>query len=148
MAKIHIVQDFDVPRERVFDFFSQHERLSEIYPGAFKRIKDSVDPLNINGLGSVRRITNFPLVIEETVTKFSYPDLIEYRITEGIGKDKHLGVMKFYELDNNSKSRLDYVIDIDLKFFLVDFFVKNMGENVVGGAIRNLGRKFRENPNY
>jgi uncharacterized protein YndB with AHSA1/START domain len=148
MQKIHFVRDFDVPRERVFDFFSQHERLSEIYPGAFKRIVDSNDPSNINGIGSVRRITNFPVVLEEVVTKFSYPSLIEYKLINGGPVRHHLGVMHFYELDNGARTRLDYTIQFEGKWPLTGFLLKNVIETVIGKAIRELSRRFRENPMY
>ena len=148
MQKIHFVRDFDVPREKVFDFFSEHERLSEIYPGAFKRIVDSNDPTNVNGIGSVRRITNFPIVLEETITKFSSPSLIEYKLAEGGPVDKHLGVMHFYELDNGARSRMDYTIEFEGKWPMSGFIVKNIIESVIGRGIQQLARKFNSNPAY
>ena len=72
-VKIRFVQDFEVPPSIVFGFFSNHESLSKIYPGAFKRVVNSIDPRNANGIGSVRRITNFPLVFEETITQYNEP---------------------------------------------------------------------------
>lgn len=148
MQKIHILQDFDVPRERVFDFFSQHERLSEIYPGAFKRIVDSRDPSNVNGIGSVRRITNFPVVLEEEITAFNPPSHLEYRLINDAPVKDHCGTMYFYELDNGSRSRLDYTIVFDGKIPLTGFILKNILERAIGNGIRSLARKFRENPHY
>ena len=151
MEKIHIIHDFDVPKQRIFDFFSEHERLSEIYPGAFKRIINSTDPSNANGIGSVRRITNFPLILEETITKFIPSSLIEYKITEGGGPIKdHIGRMQFYDLDNGTRSRLDYTIEFrsSIPLPLLGFIMKNIGENVIGNAIRDLGQKFKANPHF
>ena len=148
MQKIHILQDFDVPRERVFDFLSDHETLSEIYPGAFKRIVNSMDPANANGLGSVRRITNFPLVMDEEVTAFIYPDKIEYKLLESPVIKDHLGIMKFYVLDNGTRSRLDYTIEFEGKIPFTGFILRNLLEPLVGNAIRNLARKFKKNPRY
>lgn len=148
MQKIHIIQDFDVPRERVFGFFSQHERLAEIYPGAFKRIVDSMDPTDVNGLGSVRRITNFPLIIDEKVTRYAAPSLIEYKLTQGAPIRDHVGIMHFYELDNGSRCRLDYTIEFEGAWPLSGFILKNLLERVVGGAVRDLAKRFRNDPNY
>lgn len=144
MEKIHIIQDFVVPKERVFDFFSDHERWAEIYPGAFKRVVNSTDPTNVNGIGSVRRITNFPIIFEETITKYKPYDLIEYRITEG-GKPikDHVGTMRFYDLDNGAKSRLDYTIELDSSIPFTAFILKNILENVIGRGVRNLSKKFK-----
>lgn len=148
MQKIHFVHDFDASREQVFSFFSQHERLSEIYPGAFKRIVDSRDPFNVNGIGSVRRITNFPLVLEEEVTRFNEPSLIEYRLVEdGLVKD-HVGIMHFYELDNGVRTRLDYTIQFRGRLPVTGFIIRNIIESVIRNALRDLARRFRENPSY
>ncbi|MCP4121278.1 MAG: SRPBCC family protein [Bacteroidetes bacterium] len=149
MQKIHIIQDFDVPREKVFSFFSQHERLSEIYPGAFKRIVNSNDPSNINGLGSVRRITNFPIVLDEKVTRFSDPGLIEYKLIEGAPMIRnHIGIMHFYELDNGARSRLDYTIEFEGKLPMSGFILKNLMESTIGGGVRDLSKRFSQDPNY
>ena len=149
MQKIHIIQDFDVPRDRVFSFFSQHERMAEIYPGAFKRIVDSNDPSNINGLGSVRRITNFPMLMDEKITRFSDPGLIEYKIVDGAPMIKdHIGIMHFYELDNGSRCRLDYTIEFEGKIPLSGFILKNLLESVVGGGVRDLAKRFSKDSHY
>lgn len=139
MEKIHIIQDFSVPKEKVFNFFSEHERLSKIYPGAFKRIIDSKDPNNINGLGSVRRITNFPIIIDEEITQFEPNSLIEYKLIQGGGPIKdHLGIMRFYDLDNGVNSRLDYTIEFRSSLPGLGFIFKNVMQNVIGNAIRTL----------
>lgn len=143
MQKIHIIQDFEVPRDRVFDFLSDHERLSQIYPGAFKRIVNSRDPQFINGIGSVRRITNFPLVLDEEVTRFIYPELIEYKLIEGPFIKDHLGTMKFYDLDNGTRSRLDYTIVFEGTLPLSGFITKNLLEKLIGDGIRGLAKRFR-----
>lgn len=148
MEKIHLLHDFDVPRERVFDFFSEHERLSEIYPGAFKRIVNSNNPTNANGLGSVRRITNFPLVLEEIITKFNPPSLIEYRVINSSLLNHHKGTMNFYELDNGVRTRLDYIIEFTPRLPFVGFISKNVAQSVIVNALKELSKKFKENPNY
>lgn len=148
MEKIHILYDFKVPPSRVFDFFSEHERLSEIYPGAFKRIINSTDPTNANGIGSVRRITNFPFVIEEMITKYQYPSLIEYRIVNSALVKYHKGVMKFYSEENGISTKLDYVIEFETRVSMLGFLSKNILQSTIANALKTLSRKFEENPNF
>lgn len=149
-VRLHFLQDFDVPRERVFNFFSEHERLAHIYPGAFKRIVNSSDPRNVNGLGSVRQIVNLPLVFEETITAFQEPEYIEYKVTGGLVPIKnHVGKMRFITLEGG-RSRLDYTIEFDPIYDvpMMGFIIKNLNEKLVGNAIRDLSFKFKENPRF
>lgn len=149
-VKLRFIQDFEVPSQSVFSFFSNHESLAKIYPGAFKRIINSNDPRNANGLGSVRRITNFPLIFEETITQYDEPRFIEYKITAGATPIKnHIGQMYFSDLENG-RSRLDYTIEFDpiLDLPFQSFILKNVMEKMVGNAIRELARHFKENPRF
>jgi carbon monoxide dehydrogenase subunit G len=148
MEKIHFIYDFDVPREKVFDFFSEHERLSEIYPGAFKRIVNSNNPIDANGLGSVRRITNFPFIIDEIITQYERPSLIEYKILDSKWVKYHKGTMHFYELHNGTSTRLDYKIELDINLPFVGFFSKNILQSAIGNALKALDKKFKDNPNF
>lgn len=149
-VKIRFVQDFEVPPSIVFGFFSNHESLSKIYPGAFKRVVNSIDPRNANGIGSVRRITNFPLVFEETITQYNEPSFIKYKITAGATPIKnHIGQMHFLPLESG-KCRLDYTIEFDpiLDLPFQSFLLKNIMEKMVGDAVRELAKRFKENPRY
>jgi len=97
----------------------------------------------------VRRITNFPLVMDEKVTRFSVPGLIEYKLIEGAPVIKnHIGIMHFYELDNGTRSRLDYTIEFEGKFPMVGFVMKNLLEGIVGKAVRDLAKRFQSDPHY
>ncbi len=148
MYTIQIIQDFEVSASKVFYFFADHERLSEIYPGAFKRIQYGEDSTDANSKGSIRRIINFPLMIEETVTTYLPVSMIEYKITAGEGPIKnHKGIIKVNDL-GSGKSRLDYKITFDEKIPLVGFVIKNILEKVIGDGVRKLARKFAANPNY
>lgn len=149
-VKIRFVQEFEVSPTSVFGFFSNHENLAKIYPGAFKRVVNSADPRNANGLGSVRRITNFPLIFEETITQYIEPKYIEYKITSGATPIKnHVGQMHFFPLENGN-CRLDYTIEFDpiLDLPFQSFILKNVMEKMVGNAVRELAKRFKENPRY
>jgi len=148
MYTIQFIQDFEVPAHKVFYFFADHERLAEIYPGAFKRIQFGENPSDANSKGSIRRIINFPLIIEETVTEYIPASLIEYKITSGEGPIKnHKGVIRINEIAGG-KSRLDYKITFEEKIPLSGFVIKNILEKVIGDGVRNLAQRFAANPNY
>ena len=142
---IHFIQEYNFPVERIFGFFSRHENLAKIFPGAFKRVMDSVDPKNINGIGSVRRITTFPFVFEETITKFEDLSLIEYRITSGGPLKNHIGTMHFYSTGLNS-CRLDYTISFDPVIPGTGFILKNTLEKAIGNGIRELASILKKDP--
>lgn len=145
MERIQFLQDFNVPKEKVFDFFSDYERWGEIYPGAFKRTVDSHDSTYINGVGSVRKIFIFPITFEETIIKFEPNNLIEYMVTKGGQPIKdHKATIRFYDLDNGTRSRLDYNVELDSVVPFAALIVKNIIVNVMGRGIRNLSKKFDE----
>jgi hypothetical protein len=144
---IHLLQDFDAPAEKVFAFFSDHERWSEMFPAAFKRIQFGEDPKDANSKGSVRRIIAFPLVIEETITEYRYPHLIEYKVTYGFGLKNHCGTMQFIDI-GNGKCRLDYKIVFEPALPLSGFVLRNLLQKLISNGVGSAARKFRENPNY
>ena len=75
--KIEIDETFDVPRNRVFALFADHERFGKLLGAPVKRIRDS-DQADPNGLGSIRKIGIGPIGLEETVITFEPGTLIEY----------------------------------------------------------------------
>ena len=146
-AIINFKQDFNVPAQKVFEFFCNHHRLGEIWDGRFQRIKDSADPDNINGEGSVRLITLPFLSFEETVTKAIPPNRIEYTISKRSPLKNHYGVMKFIDMDNG-RSRLDYQIEFDSKIPFTNGLLKLILRLKLGKGIRLLAIRFSENPDY
>ena len=69
--KIEIDETFDVPRNRVFALFADHERFGKLLGAPVKRIRDS-DQADPNGLGSIRKIGIGPIGLEETVICLLY----------------------------------------------------------------------------
>ena len=99
------------PPTSVYDFFCDHESFGRIWPGKIQRIKDSEEPGNPNGLGSVRSITLGPIVFEETHITCERPREIQYTVTRGGPIKNHLGTIKFIaEADG---TRIDYTIAFD-----------------------------------
>ena len=94
MQHISITQSFNAPKKEIFDYLSDHNNLSSILGAQIKRIKNA-DGDNPNGLGSVRSIGMGIELLQETVTKFEAPDLIEYQISNKVPINYHLGRLEF-----------------------------------------------------
>ncbi len=99
------------PPEQIYDFFCDHESFGRIWPGEIRRIKDSDDPGNPNGVGSVRSIKLGPLKFEETHITCDRPLCIQYRVTRGGPIKNHLGTIHFSP--DGSATRIDYSIEFD-----------------------------------
>jgi uncharacterized protein YndB with AHSA1/START domain len=111
--QVRVQEFFDAPPQKVFAVFADHAKLGRILGIPCKRIKDSNDPKNPNGLGSVRKLAFGLAAFEETITAFEPNKLIEYRVTRGSPIKNHLGHMEFELL--NGGTRFDYTIDFDAK---------------------------------
>jgi hypothetical protein len=109
LQRIEIVHDFPQSVEKIFNWIGDHNNLGEIFfPFTVTRIKDGQG--DVNGVGSVRKLSAFPLIpVEETVTQFQANKLIEYKVTSKMAPIKeHLGVMLFESY--NGGTRLRYTI--------------------------------------
>ena len=145
--RIHFLQDFDTSLNTVFSFFSDHNRLKEIYPAFIKRIIDSPNPTNCNDVGSSRLIISLPFIFQETIIKYDAPNYLEYKITLGSPLKNHIGKMNFIAL-SPTKTRLDYVIEFEPYIPFTGFIANQINTKVVQDALSNLARKFKQNPNY
>jgi uncharacterized membrane protein len=111
--RISVTQDFSKPVDRIFDFLSEHENLSNIFPGKVSRVRDGTDGTR-NGVGSVRKIAAGPgpkLIEENTVVIPN--ERIEYKLTGGVPVKHHHGTMQFSSLPDGG-SRLKYDIELEL----------------------------------
>lgn len=144
---IHLLQDFDVPVDRVFSFFTDHERLSKIVPASVKRIQFGEDPKDANSKGSVRRIIAFPIIIEETVTQYEPNQFMAYTITYGFGLKNHLGTLRFTPLGER-RSRLEYKIEFEPVIPFSGFLIKNLLQKVIGDGVREAARKLPIDPHF
>ncbi|HUR40349.1 MAG TPA: SRPBCC family protein [Verrucomicrobiae bacterium] len=110
---VRFEQFFAAPRERVFAWFADHEQFGLIWPGRTRRIQESADPREPNGLGSVREVATAGMALEETITGFEPPSCIEYQVTRGGPVKNHRGLLNFTAVDGGTK--LDYTIEFDPK---------------------------------
>lgn len=117
MAKqmISVSHEFDVTREEVFAVIADPYELAAINSFGVERIKDSTDD-NVNGVGSVRRLKmGFFRSIDEVITEFDVPELIEYRVVKGVPVKNHVGRITFVDI-GNGRSRVDFFIQFDSTF--------------------------------
>ena len=133
MATVHETCDYDVPVERLYEFFSEHENLGPVLGLNVKRIKEGeTEP---NGVGSVRQLSARGLLpFEETVTEAIPNERIEYRVTKGTPLRDHLGVMVFSST-GEGRSHLDYTITFDAA-------VPGLAPTVAAGLSRGIKRGF------
>ena len=108
---VRFEQFFAAPREKVFAWFADHEKFGRIWPGTTRRVQDSADGANVNGLGSVRQIRSGGSAFEETIVEFEPPAHIGYAITKGSPIKNHRGDLRFAEVEGGT--RLDYTIEFD-----------------------------------
>jgi len=105
---VEIQQTFDVPRNKVFALFADHQRFGQVLGAPVRRIRESLqtDP---NGVGSVRKIGIGPLALKETITHFEPDSLIEYTIISTSPIRNHFGRIHFTDAQNG-QTRLHYTI--------------------------------------
>ncbi|HOU47290.1 MAG TPA: SRPBCC family protein [Chitinophagales bacterium] len=147
LQKLHFLQDFDAPIKNVFSFFSDHNRLGEIYPAFIKRITNAPNPANCNDVGSTRVIIRIPLVMQETITQYIENKYLEYKITFGSPLKNHIGKMQFTAL-SPTKTRLEYIIEFEPWIPYTGFLLHQINSKIVHDALGTLALKFKQNPNY
>ena len=143
MAKNYIQMNatFNAPVATVFAELSDHNKMGKILGAKVKRIKDGKG--DVNGIGSVRRITPVPLAdFEETVTGFEPNKLVEYTVTKGSPIKNHLGRMVFSE--DNGKTKLHYTIQFDMKLGIpfTGFILKSVLETVINSGLQKLAKSY------
>ena len=132
---------FNAPVQAVFAELSDHEKMGAVLGAKVRRIKDGKG--DINGIGSVRRITPVPLAdFEETVTGFEPNKLIEYTVTKGSPIKNHLGRMVFSE--EGGKTHLHYTIQFDMKLGIpfTGFLLKTILETVITSGLHKLAKRY------
>ena len=136
---IDITVDFPQPVAKIFNWLGDHNNLGRIFaPFKVVRIKDGQGYLN--GVGSVRRLSAFPLApVEETVTVYEPEQRIEYRITSAGGPIRdHLGVMRFES--TGSGTRLHYTITFTGRLPLIGEVVRAGLDQGIRRGLKSLAK--------
>ncbi len=138
MAKqqIAITQSFNAPIDTVFTALTDHNNFGIVVKATIRRIKDS-DSENVNGVGSIRRITPLPFShFEETVVTFEANQLMEYVVSKGSPIKNHKGRMEFSEIDG--KTQLRYTIDFEPKIPFLGKLLKGLIEGPLVKGLKAL----------
>jgi len=127
-------KDFDLPPDKVFAYFAEHENLGAIFGAEVTRLSNGSDGSR-NGVGSVRRLKPPRPVggFEETVTKFEPNDLIEYEVTKGTPLNHHHGEVRFTPAD--SGTHMEWRIEIGtavpgLDRLIAKILIRNIGSGL------------------
>ena len=80
--EINLYQEFSAPVDQVWEAFNDHANFGKMMGQDIKRVTDSTDEGNVNGLGSVRSIKIPGAAFEETIVRSQKPVCIEYQITK------------------------------------------------------------------
>lgn len=135
MQRLEIVQDYDLPAERVFAHLAEHENLGPLFGAEVERLEDGTD--SRNGVGSVRRISAGPIrLAEETVTAFEPDRLIGYRITAGSPLRDHRGTVRVTPTPGGS--RVEWVVEFGAAVPLLDKVVALGLERSLRKGLRGL----------
>lgn len=138
MQIIRIRQWFRAPVETVFDFFSRHEQLGELWSGRFVRVRAGED--EPDGTGSVREVRLPGLRFREQVTGFRRPEQIRYQIISGVPlMTHHYGEMHFRP--EAGGALLDYRIELDARFWTAPV-ISAVLENALKPGIRRLAARY------
>ncbi len=138
MAKqqITITQNFNAPIETVFAALTDHNNFGKVVSATIRRIKDSESD-NVNGVGSIRRITPLPFShFEETVVTFEANKLMEYVVSKGSPIKNHKGCMVFSEA--GGKTQLHYTIDFEPKIPFLGTLLKGLIEGPLVKGLKKL----------
>ena len=140
--QIKITQLFNAPVDTIFSLLTDHEVFGQVINTKIKRVVDSQSE-NKNGVGSVRRISAFPVpAFEETVVTFESNQLMEYVISKGSPIKNHKGRMEF--TDEQGQTRLNYTIDFEpkLPFLLLGSILKNAIEKPIREGLMRLAEQY------
>lgn len=132
MQRLIFDHDYDLPPDRVFDYLSEHENLSDMLGARITRLRDGTDG-HRNGVGSTRQLKVGPVPpFEETVTEFVPNELIAYEITKGSPLKSHHGEMRF--TPEGEGTHLHYEISFSSKIPGVDLIVaQGLKRNITRG---------------
>lgn len=125
------------PVGELFALLADHNRLGPVLGADVRRIEDGDG--DINGVGSVRRITLGGLLsIEETVTAVEPGRSIDYRITRGGYPIRHhRGHLEFNQRGDGSQ--VDWHIEFDSALPLAGSLIARVLERVIGRGLGNVG---------
>lgn len=141
MAKITVQQKFKYAPQQVFEAFSRHSIYNEAFwPVQVERIKDSADPQNPDGLGSVRQMGFGPIKpVKEQIITLEPNQLIEYQLIGNPLIRHHIGRLKFTSIDEGTL--LTYEIELTGKLPFIALPVLAGLKVAIGMGLAKIARQ-------
>jgi uncharacterized protein YndB with AHSA1/START domain len=134
MQRMRFIKDFDLPPDRVFAFFSEHDNIGGLVGAEVTLVRNGKDG-DPNGVGSVRRL-NPPGPVpafEETVIELVPNERIEYRVTKGTPLNHHLGQITFEPTATGT--HMEWKIEIGADLPGLDFVIAKVLLRQIGGGL-------------
>lgn len=141
MAKITVQQKFKQSPEQVFEAFSKHSIYNDAFwPVQVERIRDSADPQNPDGLGSVRQMGFGPIKpVKEQIITLEPNQLIEYKLIGNPLIKHHVGRLKFTTIDGGTL--LTYEIELTGKLPLMSLPILAGLKVAIGVGLAKIARQ-------
>lgn len=142
MGKITVKQYFKQSPAAVFSKLSKHSIYNTAFwPMQVERIKDSANPENPDGVGSVRQMGFGPVkpLLEEIIT-LEPNQLIEYQLIKNPLISYHLGRLEFQP--QGEGTLLTYSIELDGKIPLSTFIILANLKLAITLGMAKLARQF------
>lgn len=141
MAKITVQQKFKQSPEQVFEAFSKHSIYNDAFwPVQVERIRDSADPQNPDGLGSVRQMGFGPIKpVKEQIITLEPNQLIEYKLIGNPLIKHHVGRLKFTTIDGGTL--LTYEIELTAKLPLMSLPILAGLKVAIGVGLAKIARQ-------
>jgi hypothetical protein len=138
MQTIDIRKVIPAPIDVVFDEYTDHERLADL-PVAISSKVTRPGRTEKNGLGAIRRLNAAAIQLEEEITAFERPRLMEYRIIWSFPKARHdLGRVEFVEVPGGTEVHWTTVFSVNLLGGRLDPVFKAMFTVVFKTVLRQV----------
>lgn len=108
---IRFEQFFSAPREAVFDWFAKHENVGQLFYCGARQVRDGDQGQAPNGVGSARLVHHGLIRLEQTITRFEPPGLIEYQGKPHWPIGRQHGRLSFESVPGGTQ--LEYRIEYD-----------------------------------
>lgn len=148
VQEIHLQQEFAAPCERMFEWISVPDRMSEWTIGMrLRRLAPSPEPGRPDGVGSRRLATMFGLVrFEETILAYEPPHVFEYSITRGSPAKHQRGRQRLTAAPGGC--RLDWHIRFEPRVPLTGAVIRVFVREHFARSLRGLARRIGEAPTF
>jgi hypothetical protein len=141
MQTIDLRKVIPAPIDVVFDEYTDHERLSDL-PMAISSKVTRPGRTEKNGLGAIRRLNAAAIQLEEEITAFERPHLMEYRIVWSFPKARHdLGRVEFAEVPGGTEVRWTTVFGVKLLGGRLDPAFKALFASVFKTVLRQVEKR-------